>query len=56
MAIILLVVGLVVVLGGGGGYYGLSRCSGRGASGIAGTVLIVLIAVLLLGGTQFYHY
>ncbi len=56
MGLILFVVVLLLVLGGGGGYYGFSRCSGRGASGIAGTVLLVMIVVLLLGETQFYRY
>jgi len=46
---------VLLLFGGGGGYYGYSRYGGRGAGGIVGTVLIVLLVIWLLGGVQFYH-
>ncbi|HVC59393.1 MAG TPA: DUF3309 domain-containing protein [Acetobacteraceae bacterium] len=46
---------LVLLVGGGAGYYGSRRYQGN-VTGILGVVLIILLAVGLVGGAQFYRY
>jgi hypothetical protein len=46
---LLLILVLLLLVGGGGGYYGYSRWGTGGGVSVAGLVLIVL-AVLYLGG------
>ena len=48
MGLILIIVVLVLIFGGGGSYYGYSRYGGRGAGGILGVVLTVLLIVWLI--------
>jgi len=47
---LLLIILIVLLFGGGGGYYGYSRWGNRGAIGIAGLVVIVVVLYYALGG------
>ena len=46
---LLLIIILVLLFAGGGGYYGYSRWGAGGGLGIAGTVLLIVLVLYLLG-------
>ena len=50
---LILIIILLLVFGGGGGYYGYNQWGATGGAGIGfGTVLLVILAVYLLGGSR----
>ena len=49
---LLLIIVLILLFGGGGGYYGYSRWGPRGGLGLAGTVLLIVLIVYLVGGLR----
>ncbi len=56
MSTLLIIILVVLLFGGGGGYYGYNRYGGRGAGGVLGLVLAIILVVWLLDGVQFTHY
>lgn len=49
---LLLLIVLLLLFGGGGGYYGYSRWGTGGGLGIAGTVLLIVVVLYLVGGLR----
>ena len=49
---LLLLIVLLLVFGGGGGYYGYSRWGTGGGLGVAGTVLLIVVVLYLLGALR----
>jgi hypothetical protein len=53
ISMLLLIIILLLVFGGGGGYYGYNRWGRGGGLGIAGTVVLVLVILYLVGAVHF---
>jgi hypothetical protein len=49
---LLLIIVLLLLFGGGGGYYGYSRWGRRGGLGLAGTAVLIVVILYLVGGLR----
>jgi len=52
LSMLLLIIILLLLFAGGGGYYGYSKWGPGGGLGIAGTVVLIVVILYLLGAVR----